>query len=88
MPDSGFDENVFSEVFYIEEFVVHEWAACGVNPFQSVPHSWSVDRHARGICGIPRRSNCANCWFETFWSGLHARRPSGSSGACERRTSS
>ena len=84
MPDSGFVGNVFPEVFRIEEFVVHECAACGFNPFQSVSHRWCVDLRciecARDLWDSSPQQ-LRKLLFETFWNGLHARRPSGSSGS-------
>lgn len=149
MPNSGFDGNVFPEVFCIEEihsvrldsggyecratlyhdrasitvifsaaqrnsafrrgrFVSVDWlpevisehgavrvgglcardfAASGFNPFQSVPHSWCVDRHqiecARDLWDSSSQQ-LRKSLFETFWTGLHARHANDGGGVCER----
>jgi 3'-5' exoribonuclease len=58
-------------------------AASGFNPFQSVPHSWCVDRHqiecARDLWDFSSQQ-LRKLLFETFWNGLHARRPTGGGG--------
>jgi len=66
---------------------VRDCAASGFNPFQSVPHSWCVDRHqiecARDLWDSSSQQ-LRKLLFETFWRGLHARHTIDGGGACER----
>lgn len=66
----------------IDGLVMRDAAVSGFNPFQSVPHTWCVDRHqvecARDLWDASSKQ-LRKLLFTTFWSGLRARRsvPSG-----------
>lgn len=55
---------------------VRDCSACGFNPFQSVPHSWCVDRHqvecARDLWDASSQQ-LRKLLFRTFWGELHAK---------------
>lgn len=87
IPDSGLDGSVFPEVFCIEEFVVHDCAACGHNPFQCMSHNrWCVDQYQIECAGDLWDSlsqQLHKILFETFRDDLRVRRCAGSR-LCER----